>query len=131
MTDESEKQMNLKKENKQSFLGPSILSLIVFVFLIFGNFHANAKSQSPPEYSIRAFFEGHGWSIIFQGNFVILIEVFSFMLIPSLWLGITAIVIWKKPKTVLRTVLLSFIPLLWLLWAFIAAFPEINALIFR
>lgn len=101
------------------FAGPS-LSLFIFLATILGGWYNAATSPHPPEpeLSLRALVLGH-WTLM------ILFEAFFFMLVPNLWLGITGFFIWRKPKTVLRTVLLICVPLLWLCYTFLVAFPEL------
>ena len=116
--------MNLIKKGDHRFVPSTLLLLAVFAFMILGA--ATTRSDLEPEYSLRAFFEGYGWLILFQGEYLILVEAFCFMLIPTVWLSIPTILTWKNPKSVLRTTLLGIIAVLWLLWALLCAYPEIH-----
>lgn len=118
--------MSLIKEGEHRFVPSTLLLLAIFAFVVLGLAVRSDLENLTPEYSLRAFFEGYGWLILFRGEYLILVEAFCFMLIPTVWLSIPAILTWRNPKSLLRTTLLITIALFWLLWALLCAYPEIN-----
>lgn len=108
--------------------GLPILSLLGYAtFIVGGGLISNATYEQVPEYALRAFFEGQGWLILFvEGDIRILAEAVGVTAIQSLWLGLTAIFIWRKSRTKMRIALLSIIPVLWIISAMILAYPELK-----